>query len=281
MGPAAGKGVIPIRRFFALTLALLLIISCALAQEEPEWDYPLTPEIIDDYDGYLVLTNRQELISSDYEPSDLVNITARKASSDKMQLREKASQALSAMFEAAAKAGYTLYAKSAYRSYKTQKTMYQNRLDANHGRDDGYVAYPGSSDHQTGLGVDILNYEWTKKDGMNEKFAATAEAQWMEAHCAEFGFVLRYMEDKEDVTGIKFEPWHFRYVGLKAAQYIMENHLSLEEFTQEYRDYIAAYEAAGGDFEALLRSRRRMNDATVLSVSDAGEEELSIYYNVR
>ena len=62
---------------------------------------------------------------------------------------------------------------------------------------------------------------------------------------------------------------------------IMENHLSLEEFTQEYRDYIASYEAAGGDFEALLRRRRRMNDATVLSVSDDGEEELSIYYSGR
>ena len=273
--------MIVIRRLFVLMLALMLALPGALAQDEPEWDYPLTPEILYDFDGYLVLTNRQELLASDYVPNDLVNLSARKASSDKMQLRQAASEALSAMFDAAAKAGYTLYAKSAYRSYKTQKTMYDNRLDANHGKDDGYVAYPGSSDHQTGLGVDILNYEWTKKDGMNEKFALTQEAQWMEAHCQEFGFVLRYMEDKEDVTGIKFEPWHFRYVGLEAAAYMMENHLSLEEFTQEWRDYIQAYEAAGGDFEALIRRRRRMNDATVLSVSDDGEEELSIYYTVR
>ncbi len=273
--------MIPIRRFFALTLALWLFSSCALAREEPVWDYPLAPEIIYDFDGYLVLTNRQELLASDFVPNDLVNLSARKASSDKMQLRQAASEALSAMFDAAAKAGYTLYAKSAYRSYKTQKTMYDNRLDANHGKDDGYVAYPGSSDHQTGLGVDILNYEWTKKDGMNEKFAATQEAKWMEAHCAEFGFVLRYMEDKEDVTGIRFEPWHFRYVGPEAAAYIMENHLSLEEFTLEWRGYIASYEAAGGDFQALIRRRRRMNRATVLSVSEDGEEELSIYYTVR
>ena len=267
-----------IRRLIAALLILALFLPSALAEDMPAWEYPLLPEIIEDFDEYLILTNRSELLSSDYQPRDLVNITAKRASSDKMQLRQAASDALSAMFDAASQAGYTLYAKSAYRSYKTQKTMYDNRLEANHGRDDGYVAYPGSSDHQTGLGVDILNYEWTKKDGMNENFARAQEAQWLAAHCQEFGFVLRYMEDKVDVTGIHFEPWHFRYVGLEAAQYIMENHLSLEEFTQEWRDYIASWEASGGNFQELLRRRRRMNDATVLQVFDDGEAEISIYF---
>ena len=100
----------------------------------------------------------------------------------------------------------------------------------------------------------------------------------MEAHCQEFGFILRYMEDKEELTGIKFEPWHFRYVGKAAAAYIMENHLSLEEFTEEWQAYVAAYEAAGGDFARLLMERARVNDATVVNVSDDGEEELSIFY---
>ena len=149
--------MINIRRILALALALLLALPSALAAEAPEWDYPLSPEIIYDYSDYLVLTNREELLSSSYSPADLVYISARRASSDKMQLRQAASDALSAMFSAANKAGYTLYAKSAYRSYKTQSTMYQNRLDKNNGKDDGFVAYPGSSDHQTGLGVDILN----------------------------------------------------------------------------------------------------------------------------
>ena len=270
--------MIGIRRLIAMLLAALMLLTNALTEDMPAWEYALLPEIVNDYDGYLVLTNRQELISSDYEPNDLVYITAKRASSDKMQLRAAASEALSAMFAAAAEAGYTLYAKSAYRSYQTQKSMYNNRLEKNHGRDDGFVAYPGSSDHQTGLGVDILNYEWTKKDGMNADFAKTKEAQWMEAHCQEFGFVLRYMEDKEEVTGIKFEPWHFRYVGLAAAKYIMENHMSLEEFTQDRRNYVADWEAAGGDFEELLRRRRRMNDATIVQVFDDGEVEISIYF---
>ncbi|MBQ6256580.1 MAG: M15 family metallopeptidase, partial [Clostridia bacterium] len=187
-----------------------------------------------------------------------------------------ASDAINAMFAAAQQDGLTLYLKSAYRSYVTQKTMYNNRLDKL-GRDDGLVSYPGASDHQTGLGADILNYEWTKKDGMNKEFAKTKEAQWMEAHCAEFGFILRYMSDKEEITGIKFEPWHFRYVGREAAAYIMENHLSLEEFTEEWQAYVADWEARGGDFRELIIQRAQVNRVTVLD-DEGGEEELSIFY---
>lgn len=267
--------MITIRRFAILLTVFCLLLPGAFAEGGTEWNYPLSPEIINDFDMYLTLTNRQELMPSDYKPADLVAVTAHRTV--KCELRKAANDGLNAMFEAAAQAGYTLYVKSAYRSYDTQKTMYFNRLDKNHGKDDGLVAYPGSSDHQTGLGVDILNYAWTQKDGMNKEFANTAEAQWMEAHCQEFGFVLRYMEDKEEETGIKFEPWHFRYVGLEAAAYIMEKHLSLEEFTREWRAYVAEFEAAGGSLERLLWERSRMNDAVVISVSADGEEELSIF----
>jgi hypothetical protein len=100
----------------------------------------------------------------------------------------------------------------------------------------------------------------------------------MAAHCQEFGFILRYMEDKEEQTGIKFEPWHFRYVGPEAAAYIMENHLSLEEFTEEWQAYINAWEAAGGNFRQLIIERSKVNAVTVIDVSDDGEEEVSIFY---
>ena len=266
------------KRFLAVLTALLLLTPLALSEEMPEWEYPLAPEIIQNAQGYITLTNRSDLLPSSYAPQDLVKITARRADrTSTMQLRKEANEALEAMFAAAQEAGYNLYVKSAYRSYSTQSSMYYNRLEKNNGRDDGLVAYPGSSDHQTGLGVDILNYEWTQKDGMNKEFARTREAQWMEEHCQKFGFVLRYMEDKEESTGIKFEPWHFRYVGLEAAEYIMAQHLSLEEFTEEWRAYIADYEALGGDFGELLRLRSRIN-VTVIDVTDDGEEELSIFY---
>ena len=267
------------KRLLCLALALLLLApAAARGGETPEWAYPLKPEILQDIEGYIVLTNRECLLDSGYEPEDLVKLKLRRGErTDEMYLRREAAEALARMFSDAEEAGYTLYMKSAYRSYQTQRTMYDSRLETL-GKDDGLVAYPGSSDHQTGLGVDILNYEWTKKNGMNYRFAATAEAKWMEAHCQDYGYVLRYMEDKEESTGIKFEPWHFRYVGKEAAAYIMERHLSLEEFTKEWRDYVRDYEAAGGDFEALLRERARLNTPTVVDVDDDGEEEISIWF---
>ena len=268
-----------IRRLAAAVLALLLLCAAGGAETMPEWDYPLEPEILEDFQQYITLANRSALLDKTYVPGDLVNTSVKRAAgSGTMQLRQAASDALAAMFSAAEEAGYTLYLKSAYRSYQTQRTMYSNRLEKNHGKDDGLVSYPGASDHQTGLGADILNYAWTQKDGMNKDFALTQEAQWMADHCQEFGFILRYMEDKEHVTGIKFEPWHFRYVGPEAARYIMENHMALEEFTREWQGYVAEYEARGGDFQKLLRERARINDVTVIDISDDGEEELSIFY---
>ncbi|MBR0226777.1 MAG: M15 family metallopeptidase [Clostridia bacterium] len=267
------------KRLTLLFLSALLVFYALPVRAEgmPAWEYPLSPEILDDFDEYIILANRKHLLSSDYKPGDLVNTTCKKSSdAGTPELRQAASDAINAMFAAAQQDGLTLYLKSAYRSYVTQKTMYNNRLDKL-GRDDGLVSYPGASDHQTGLGADILNYEWTKKDGMNKEFAKTKEAQWMEAHCAEFGFILRYMSDKEEITGIKFEPWHFRYVGKEAAAYIMENHLSLEEFTEEWQAYVADWEARGGDFRELIIQRAQVNRVTVLD-DEGGEEELSIFY---
>ena len=268
-----------VRKLTLLFLSALLVLAALPVRAEgmPDWEYPLSPEILDDFDEYIILANRQHLLASDYAPNDLVNTTCKKSSdAGKPELRQAANDAINAMFAAAQQDGLTLYLKSAYRTYQTQKTMYNNRLDKL-GRDDGLVSYPGASDHQTGLGADILNYEWTKKDGMNKEFAKTREAQWMEAHCAEYGFILRYMDDKEESTGIKFEPWHFRYVGKEAAAYIMENHLSLEEFTEEWQAYIADWEARGGDFRELIIQRAQVNRVTVLD-DEGGEEELSIFY---
>lgn len=261
-----------LRRILMCCLALVLLSGTALAAEMPEWDYPLSPVIIADASQYLTLTNVECLLDKDYVPQDLVQLTAKRVSSMRDgELRKAASEAINDMFAAALEDGYTLYVKSAYRSYGTQNTMYQNRLDK-YGYDDGLVAYPGSSDHQTGLGVDVLNYEWTLKDGMNEKFALEKEAQWMAEHCHEFGFVIRYMEDKEEITGIKYEPWHLRYVGKEAAAYIMENHLSLEEFTEEWQEYVADYESRGGDLDRLL-IRLRQSPAVIEIETEDGDTD--------
>lgn len=263
-----------------MLLSVLLICPIPVSAEGdsdfPAWEYPLSPEILADRRGYLTLTNKAELLDKDFNPDDLEDITARCAV--KGQLRKDANAALQAMFDAAEADGFKLYVKSSYRSYKTQNTMYYSRL-SKVGYDDGFVAVPGSSDHQTGLGVDILNYAWTKKDGMNAKFAGEKEAQWMAEHCYEYGFVVRYMEDKEDVTGINYEPWHLRYVGLETAAYMKEKHFSLEEFTQDWRSYVADWESRGGDLEAFVRRRALPDPVIIVAFSEDMEPDICIYYS--
>ncbi len=208
-----------------------------------QWAYPIPYDLLMTSD-YIVLTNKENLLSEDYIPPDLVKLTCKKISSDPIQMREVAANALSDMFAAAKEDGIILYAHSGYRSYRTQKTMYSNRLKKNNGKDDGVVAYPGSSDHQTGLGIDIIN-----KAGIGKKFttafAETKEGKWVAENCWNYGFVIRYQKNKEDITQIMFEPWHLRYVGVQVAQYMHENDLSLEEFTAEWKEAAAEYQAAG------------------------------------
>ncbi len=263
------------KRFSALFLLIVFAALPALAQEMPEWTYPLSPEIIANPLGYITLVNRDTLMDSSYEPNDLVKVTAKRVAS--FELRKECNEALNTMFDAALADGCTLYVKSAYRSYQTQNTMYANRLDKV-GRDDGVVAYPGASDHQTGLGIDILNYEWTQQEGMRPEFGEETEAKWMAAHCHEYGFIIRYMEDKQEITGIIYEPWHLRYVGKEAAAYIMSNHLSLEEFTEEYEKYLADYEALGGSLKALVALRAAPKAVVVVDVAEDGEEDVEIFY---
>ena len=216
------------------------------------------------------------LLASDYEPNGLVTLKVRKVSQD-MKLRAAASEALQEMFDAAELDGCVLYAKSAYRSYQTQKTMYSNRISSM-GYDDGLVQKAGASDHQTGLGCDVLNLAWTKKEKMNADFAVEKEAKWMAENCWKYGFVIRYMEDKEAETGIKYEPWHLRYVGKEAAAYMYEHHQCLEDFTAEWQGYLKDWEAAGGNFERLLMQLNQLNEVLVLEINDEGDEELSVFY---
>ena len=91
------------------------------------------------------------------------------------------------------------------------------------------VAYPGTSEHQLGLAVDIVAKDYQQLD---DKQANTEEAKWLKEHCAEYGFILRYPLDKTEETGIIFEPWHYRYVGKEAAKEIMEQGICLEKYLE-------------------------------------------------
>ena len=230
-----------------LDLSLLGDIPEAQTMEQPQaqWTYPIPYELLTTSE-YIVLANKDNLLAEDYVPDDLVDdLDVRKISYDPIQMQETAADALKVLFDAAQEDGIYLYAHSGYRSYRTQKTMYYNRLEKNNGKDDGVVQYPGASDHQTGLGIDVIN-----KSGIGKKFtnafAETKEGQWLAENCWDYGFVIRYQEDKEEITGITYESWHLRYVGVQVAQYMRDKHLCLEEFTQEWQAAVAEYEGMGG-----------------------------------
>ena len=131
--------------------------------------------------------------------------------------------------------GLSVCLSSAYRSYNEQTYLF-NRKVSQCGGDEAAAARivnrPGTSEHQLGLCADITDKFYEVKTQDLEK---TALYQWMYAHCQDYGFILRYPADKQDITGVMYEPWHFRYVGKEAAAYIMGNGLCLEEFLDLYK----------------------------------------------
>ena len=135
--------------------------------------------------------------------------------------------------EAARAEGLSVVLSSGYRSYETQTYLF-NRKVSQYGEEvaQTIVARPGTSEHQTGLCCDITDRYYEMKDASLEN---TELYQWMYEHCSEYGFIVRFPKGKEDVTGIIYEPWHFRYVGPEAAAYIMEHDLTLEEFLELYQ----------------------------------------------
>ena len=136
-------------------------------------------------------------------------------------------------------AGLPVYLSSGYRSYTEQAENFQ-RICRNNGVSDGkdanghYITMPaGCSEHQLALCCDITDVRHEIK---NDSIASIPTVQWLGEHCAEYGFILRFPIEKRDITEVMGESWHFRYVGLEAARYIMDNGLCLEEFIALYKD---------------------------------------------
>ena len=146
-------------------------------------------------------------------------------------------QPLLDMAKACKDAGLPIYLSSGYRSYNEQSQLFRNKVNQGYTEDVAatIVARPGTSEHQTGLACDITDKYYQLKDSTLEQ---TPTYQWLKEHCADYGFVVRYPADKsgsaDSVTGIIYEPWHFRYVGVEAAKYMTENNLTLEEFWERF-----------------------------------------------
>ena len=181
----------------------------------------------------LVLVNGTHAVANDY-PVDLV------VSKERIKVDQRIEEALDAMLSAMRAEGLKPFAYSGYRSIEDQAAMFEKSVNEKmKGKKDYTQAFfetkhiytlPGSSEHHTGLAVDILSEDYKVLD---EKQAETNEAKWLETHCAEYGFILRYPQNKKNITGVEYHPWHFRYVGVEVAAYIMEHGITLEEFLYE------------------------------------------------
>lgn len=193
-------------------------------------------------DQLLMLVNGTHRISAAYKPQDMEN-TARQTPSTKgsLLLRAPAADAYCRMVEAykAENPRRTLFSISGYRDFYYQQRLFTSKLlgrqragqsyAAAYSNTLQYTALPGTSEHQTGLAIDL-----SSNSGLSDNFRNTMQGKWLLANCWDHGFILRYDEDKLHLTAIAYEPWHYRYVGLPHSLIIRDNGWVLEE----YIDYL-------------------------------------------
>ncbi len=218
------------------------IYSETTQEAEKEADQPpgaasAEPVVFDAEDWRLLLINKQHPVPEDYS---FPHGTIKTVKGD-MECDERIIDDLLQMMQAASEDGVKLGICSPYRDLSYQEFLFNRKVKAYMEKGMSYmeayalssqaVTVPGASEHQLGLAIDFVSDTYVTLD---EGFAETDAGMWLEQHCAEYGFILRYPKGKEYVTSIEFEPWHFRYVGKEAATVIMEEELCLEEFWDKY-----------------------------------------------
>ena len=179
----------------------------------------------------IALVNEGHPLDTSYVPAEMTEIESERS------VDSRIADDLKRMLSDAKDAGLSMYVASAYRSYEKQREVFNNTMQD--WISQGYsplnaydetkksVAVPGTSEHATGLAVDIISSEY---EALDDRQGDTDEQKWLMEHCWEYGFILRYPSDKSDVTNIVYEPWHYRYVGKEAAKEITEQNITLEEY---------------------------------------------------
>ncbi len=212
---------------FLICTAVILGIACSIkdfrdSRTEQKTDTAF--EINNNVQPWnLVLINKHNKMTKSIEPTLITTANGEK-------IAEKIYPSLKKMFEDAEKEGFSPELTSGYRSEKEQEALYKNKVkeyrELGHSKREAvnltnkFAAKPGYSEHETGLAADI-----NSKDGDSRELYT-----WLEDNSYKYGFILRYPQEKEDITGIEYEPWHYRYVGTEAAEYIYHNDMTLEEY---------------------------------------------------
>ena len=237
------------------------------ANMEYAYQTPVDQSVLttDLHSDYLLLANKEHALGADYAPSALTTLTCATYGNKEIELDRRAAQALYLMLQEMRAAGVTdIFVTSAYRSYEYQKLLFNHYMTIEqsgisseaiacfgqdyiqkHYYDKGlralnaadarqavlsYSAYPGTSEHQTGLCVDFITS--TMGGNLTVDFAQTPAFAWLHQNAYRFGFILRYPDGKEGTTGYTYEPWHYRFVGREAATDIYFGGLTLEDYLE-------------------------------------------------
>ncbi len=200
----------------------------------------IDPALFTDTDSLLIVANKKHKLPDGYVPADLV--TPDIAQTAACTMRAPAAEAIAEMARAAEADGVYLKISSAYRGEDYQRTLY-NGYSANYGTEtaDTISSRPGYSDHQTGLAADFVEGDGSLNGiNFNASFETTDSGNWLRDHAHEYGFIMRYPKDKQEITGYAYEPWHFRYIGVDYATAIYETDVfyTFEEF----------FDVEGGDY---------------------------------
>ena len=208
-----------------IVLALLILVFYT---KDIDFFYKKVKDI-KNTDSLMVLVNKLNRLQSNYVPHDLEQISLNYATNNKF-LRKEAKENFEKLSSDAKKIGYSIIAVSAYRDYDYQENLFNNYVKE---KGENYAlkcsAKAGHSEHQTGLSVDVMG-----SNNDYDQFEKSKEFDWMKNNSYKYGFILRYPKGKEYITGFKYEPWHYRYVGKDIASIIYTEGITLEEYYKKY-----------------------------------------------
>ena len=202
----------------------------ALVNVHRDEDYYENMAVTDTSKENTMLVNKYNALSKDYEVENLTNISKTYSYGENKKLNKEAYDAFISLAEDAKKEGYTILIVSSYRTYQEQEDVWKD-YKASFGtrKADAYAARAGSSEHETGLAIDVADYY-----DKNDKFEDTESFQWMQTNAHKYGYILRYPKGKENITGYSYEAWHYRYVGVETATKVYNEGITYDEYYEYY-----------------------------------------------
>ena len=184
--------------------------------------------------GKYVILNKHYYADGSYKGENLVDIDGSyNLYGTSFKLSKECYEAFLKMYKDAKALGYGFKINSAYRSFESQKSIYQGWVNQD-GQElaDTYSARAGYSEHQTGFAFDVRDYPFT-----NDDYSKTKSFTWVSQNAYKYGFIIRFPKGKEYITGYQYEPWHYRYCGLECAEYINKHDITYEEYYEYFIRY--------------------------------------------